>query len=80
LTKVSGRGDGTVSVFSGEAPRDAGVRASFRHGSDAEGSANEGHKGYEHQSSYNDPRAQWAALYGIIRIAQSANWHPNDQS
>lgn len=30
--------------------------------------------GYEHQSSYKDPRAVAATLYSIIRIAQNANW------
>ncbi|MEQ6352898.1 esterase/lipase family protein [Ralstonia pseudosolanacearum] len=80
LTPVAGKGDGTVSVFSGEAPREAGVKASFRHGSDGKGTANIGRKGYDHQGSYNDTRAQWAALYGIIKITQLADWHPNDQS
>lgn len=30
--------------------------------------------GYEHQSSYNDPRAVAATLYSIMRIAQKAAW------
>ncbi|MGA3703919.1 esterase/lipase family protein [Ralstonia nicotianae] len=80
LTPVSGKGDGTVSVFSGEAPRDAGIKASFRHGSDGKGAGNAGRKGYDHQSSCNDTRAQWATLYGIVKIAQLADWHPSDQS
>ncbi|MGI0792688.1 hypothetical protein ACRCO4_21050, partial [Pseudomonas aeruginosa] len=28
---------------------------------------------------YNDARAQWAALYGVIKITQLADWHPNDK-
>ncbi|WP_354686989.1 hypothetical protein [Cupriavidus necator] len=79
LTRVNGAGDGTVSVFSGEAPRDAGVKASFRHGQMGNGIANVDRKGYDHQGSYNDSRAQWASLYGIMKIAQLADWHPNDQ-
>lgn len=31
--------------------------------------------GYEHQSSYKDPRAIASTLYSIIRIAQSAKWN-----
>ncbi len=30
--------------------------------------------GYEHQSSYKDPRAIASTLYSIIRIAQTAQW------
>ncbi|WP_296950384.1 triacylglycerol lipase [uncultured Massilia sp.] len=30
--------------------------------------------GYEHQSSYQDPRAIASTLYSIVRIAQQANW------
>jgi hypothetical protein len=30
--------------------------------------------GYEHQSSYNDPRAIASTLYSIVRIAQKATW------
>lgn len=30
--------------------------------------------GYEHQSSYMDPRAVASTLYSIVRIAQSATW------
>jgi len=30
--------------------------------------------GYEHQSSYKDPRAIASTLYSIVRIAQSAAW------
>ncbi|MDK3025632.1 hypothetical protein QO239_23845 [Cupriavidus taiwanensis] len=84
LTVAPGKGDGTVSAYSGEAPRDAGalagVKASFRHGSDGSGAANVARKGYDHQGSYNDPRSQWASLFGIIKIAQLANWHPSEPS
>ena len=75
----TGAGDGTVSVFSGEAPARAGVKASFRHGSLGKGQYATA-AGYNHQDSYNDPRAQWACLYGILRIAQNANWSPQDTS
>jgi hypothetical protein len=30
--------------------------------------------GYEHQSSYKDPRAIASTLYSIVRIAQEASW------
>lgn len=30
--------------------------------------------GYEHQSSYKDPRAIASTLYSIVRIAQKASW------
>ncbi|MDK6077499.1 hypothetical protein QPM04_10730, partial [Massilia varians] len=30
--------------------------------------------GYEHQSSYKDPRAIASTLYSIVRIAQKAVW------
>ncbi|MCD2518672.1 hypothetical protein LQ564_20445 [Massilia sp. G4R7] len=31
--------------------------------------------GYEHQSSYKDPRAIASTLYGIVRIAQQVRWN-----
>lgn len=67
-------GDGTVPWPSGVAPERAKVRASFCHGSGGEGEHNVV-EGYDHQSSYLDPRAQSATLYSIIKIAQSADWH-----
>ncbi|SOZ36795.1 esterase/lipase family protein [Cupriavidus neocaledonicus] len=79
LTATRGHGDGTVPAFSGQAPRDAGVEASFRHGSNGTGPENAGRKGYDHQGSYNDPRARWATLYGIAKIAQLADWHSSDK-
>lgn len=71
-------GDETVPTDSGQAPALAGVKASFQHGSKGKGQANT-KRGYEHQESYNDARAQWAALYGVIKITQLADWHPNDK-
>ncbi|RPE74786.1 esterase/lipase family protein [Vulcaniibacterium tengchongense] len=74
-----GMGDGTVSTESGSAPGEAGVQASFRQGNQADGAyarmnGKGKEQGYEHQDSYNDPRAQWATLYGIVRIARQADW------
>ncbi|NMM26713.1 MAG: hypothetical protein HHJ12_05335 [Glaciimonas sp.] len=73
-------GDGTVPTVSGEAPGQAGINASFRQGDQGKGAyAGANHKGkaqgYDHQGSCNDPRAQWATLHSIIKIAQEANWH-----
>jgi hypothetical protein len=78
--KATQAGDGTVPTVSGEAPGQVGINASFRQGNQGKGSyvgANrKGEaKGYDHQESYNDLRAQWATLYGIVKIAQEANWH-----
>lgn len=67
-------GDGTVPAPSGAAPAHAKVAASFCHGSNGNGELNAA-KGYDHQSSYQDSRAQWATLYSIIKIAQLADWH-----
>ncbi|WP_009916788.1 esterase/lipase family protein, partial [Burkholderia humptydooensis] len=60
-------GDGTVPVWSAEAPaRGAnggaapGVQMVFDQG------------GYVHQESYNHPWARWALLYSIVQIAQDA--------
>jgi len=78
--KATQPGDGTVPAVSGEAPGQAGTNASFRQGDQGKGTyAGMNHKGktegYDHQDSYKDPRAQWATLYGIVKIAQEANWH-----
>lgn len=35
--------------------------------------------GYEHQSSYKDPRAIASTLYSIIRIAQNATWNRKEE-
>jgi hypothetical protein len=73
-------GDGTVPDVSGAAPGDSGVTAIFRQGNlgagdyvniNKKGKA----KGYDHQGSYNDIRAQWATLYSVVKIAQDAQWH-----
>lgn len=53
-------------------------RPAFGMAARAAGQANT-KRGYEHQESYNDARAQWAALYGVIKITQLADWHPNDK-
>ncbi|MBU9613017.1 alpha/beta hydrolase [Burkholderia multivorans] len=60
-------GDGTVPVWSAEAPaRGAegaaapGVQMVFDQG------------GYVHQESYNHPWARWALLYSIVQLAQDA--------
>jgi pimeloyl-ACP methyl ester carboxylesterase len=73
-------GDGTVPAVSGAAPSDFGVTAMFRQGDQGTGNYVKTNtkgkaKGYEHQDSYNDVRAQWATLYSIIKIAKDANWH-----
>jgi pimeloyl-ACP methyl ester carboxylesterase len=73
-------GDGTVPQISGAAPGDAGVTAIFRQGNLGTGANvsenNKGKtKGYDHQNSYNDGRAQWSTLYSVIKVAQDANWH-----
>jgi len=36
--------------------------------------------GYEHQSSYRDPRVVAATLYSIVRIAQQAKWKCREES
>ncbi|NBF06979.1 hypothetical protein GV819_32455 [Pseudomonas sp. Fl5BN2] len=71
-------GDGTVPTDSGQAHKKAGIKASFRQGGKGWGQYNT-EQGYEHQDSYNDQRAQWAALYGVIKITQLADWHPGDK-
>ncbi len=72
-------GDGTVPMSSGSAPGLAGVEGSFVHGRQQpegkEAARNKDKKGYDHQSSYNDPRARFATLYGIAKAAQKATWH-----
>ncbi|MBY4897535.1 triacylglycerol lipase [Cupriavidus sp. AU9028] len=65
LRSVAGVGDGTVPAVSGGVTVSHGIRGSFRHG----GSGN----GYDHQSSFNDPRAQWATLFSIVRIVMGEN-------
>lgn len=67
-------GDGTVPCFSGEAPAKAGVAMSFAHGHGNPGKHNEAFC-YDHQESYADKRALYASMYGIIKVAQQAQWH-----
>ncbi|WP_162455176.1 hypothetical protein [Pseudoxanthomonas kalamensis] len=51
------------------------VKPSFRHGNMGGGGTFNKAEGYDHQSSYNDSRAQWATLYSIAKLAQLADWH-----
>ena len=69
-------GDGTVPVYSGEAPGKAGIVLSFAHGHGNPGQCNE-HFSYDHQGSYGDKheRSLYASMYAIIKIAQQAQWH-----
>ncbi|MGY0611519.1 esterase/lipase family protein [Luteimonas sp. A501] len=75
-----GNGDETVPALSSRAPGLAGVEADFRQGDQGSGAHVDKNakgkvtKGYEHQHSYNDPRALWATLYGIVKISQQADW------
>lgn len=69
-------GDGTVPLYSGEAPGKAGITLSFAHGHGNPGKCNE-HFSYDHQGSYGDKhkRSLYASMYAIIKIAQQAQWH-----
>lgn len=69
-------GDGTVPLYSGEAPGKAGIAMSFAHGHGNPGKCNE-HFSYDHQGSYGDKyaRSLYASMYAIIKIAQLAQWH-----
>jgi broad specificity phosphatase PhoE len=59
----SAPGDQTVPVKSSDHQLNSGVfKGVFRQ------------TGYEHQSSYKDPRAIASTLYSIVRIAQMATW------
>jgi hypothetical protein len=72
-------GDGTVPWPSGAAPGKAGAASSFRHGQHEDGQEPaEKHNtefGYDHQDNNNDDRGVFATLYGIVKIAQKADWH-----
>ncbi|WP_321932689.1 lipase family protein [Burkholderia cenocepacia] len=72
-------GDGTVPVYSGEAPSKAGIAMSFAHGQGHPGKSNE-HFGYDHQGSYGDEhgRSLYATMYAIVKIAQQAHWHKRE--
>ncbi len=77
--KASQPGDGTVPTISGAAPSLKGVAASFRQGNQGLGeyvtSGGKGKdKGYEHQTSYNDPRTQWATLFSVVKMSREADW------
>lgn len=69
-------GDGTVPFVSGSAASRF-AKAVFCHGCHQKGRFNqerpgfdgEGYPGYDHQDSYNDPRAQFATLYSVIKLA-----------
>ncbi|AWV03409.1 hypothetical protein DM992_29585 [Burkholderia sp. JP2-270] len=75
------RGDGTVPVYSGEAPAKAGIAMSFAHGQGNPGQCNENF-GYDHQGSYGDEngRSLYATMYAIIKIAQQACWHKKGEA
>ncbi|KVL47639.1 hypothetical protein [Burkholderia territorii] len=74
-------GDGTVPVYSGEAPGKAGIAMSFAHGQGNAGQCNE-HFGYDHQGSYGDKydRSLYATMYAIVKIAKGANWHKKEST
>ncbi|WP_063553012.1 hypothetical protein [Burkholderia territorii] len=74
-------GDGTVPVYSGEAPSKAGIAMSFAHGQGNPGQCNE-HFGYDHQGSYGDAygRSLYATMYAIVKIAQEAHWHKKESA
>ena len=62
-------GDQTVPVKSADHQRRSGMfKGLFRQ------------SGYEHQSSYRDPRVVAATLYSIVRIAQQAKWKCREES
>lgn len=69
-------GDGTVPLYSGEAPGKAGIAMSFAHGQGSPGQSNE-YFCYDHQGSYGDThrRSLFATMYAVVKIAQQATWH-----
>ncbi|MFP3506927.1 esterase/lipase family protein [Burkholderia sp. SIMBA_062] len=60
-------GDGTVPVWSAEAPA-RGAEGGAAHG--VQMVFDQG--GYVHQESYNHPWTRWALLYSVVQIAQDA--------
>lgn len=79
IAAKSGHGDETVPALSGMAPGLTEVAGNFRQGDQGAGKYAAVNRkgqaeGYEHQGSYTDPRAQWATLYGVVKIAQEAKW------
>ena len=67
-------GDGTVPIYSGEAPGQANIAMSYSHGHGNPGKHNNRFC-YDHQGSYGDERAVYATMHAIIKIAQKAQWH-----
>jgi hypothetical protein len=77
VSKPDCPGDGTVPRYSGAAPGGKpGVQMIFAHGQDNPGKHNEKFC-YDHQNSYADEhkRSLYASMYGIIKVAQLAQWH-----
>lgn len=77
VSKPDCPGDGTVPCYSGAAPAGKpGVEMVFAHGHGNPGKHNEKFC-YDHQNSYVDEhkRSLYASMYGIIKIAQQAQWH-----
>ncbi|MEN7531093.1 hypothetical protein [Cupriavidus sp. DL-D2] len=74
-------GDGTVPVYSGEAPGKAGIAMSFAHGQGNPGQSNE-YFCYDHQGSFGDVhrRSLFATMYAVIKIAQQAHWHKKEST
>lgn len=73
-------GDGTVPWQSGAAPAGKpGVELIFGHGQSHPGRHNS-EFGYDHQGNYHDPRALYATLYAIVKIARNATWHKKESS
>lgn len=72
-------GDGTVPLWSAEAPGKAGIAMSFAHGQSSPGQSNK-YFGYDHQGSYGDGhrRSLFATMYAVIKIAQQAHWHKKE--
>jgi len=65
---------------SGAAPgAKPGVELIFGHGQSHPGRHNT-EFGYDHQGNYHDPRALYATLYAIVKIAQNATWHKKESA
>lgn len=80
IAEADAPGDGTVPWQSGAAPEGkSGVELVFGHGQGHPGSHN-AEFGYDHQENYDDPRALYATLYAIVKIAQNAHWHKKESA
>lgn len=80
IAEADAPGDGTVPWQSGAAPEGkSGVELVFGHGQGHPGTHN-AEFGYDHQENYNDPRALYATLYAIVKIAQNAQWHKKESA